>query len=129
MRRAFLVAVVAGATLATLAARDLPAQQAQEPPRLAVTSPEEGAELAGPNVVVRFAVTGAELTSRRSGAGAHILLRLDDHPPVKSVTAEFTFQGVRPGNHALQAELRHADGSAYSPPIRARVRFTVRPGR
>lgn len=98
----------------------------QERVSIEVASPENGAEVTGPNVEIRMRVEGVELTSRRSGAGAHVLLRLDDHPPVKSFNDRFTFQGVSTGNHMVRVELRHTDGSAFSPPARAQVRFAVR---
>lgn len=110
---------LAGATSAPLAVQ-------QEEVAIRVTSPDNGDQVEGPNVEIRMAVEGVELTARRSGAGAHILLRLDDHPPVKSSTDRFTFQGVSAGNHVVRVELRHTDGSAFNPPARAQIRFTVR---
>lgn len=99
---------------------------AQQEVGIRVTSPENGDSVEGPDVELWMQVTGVELTSRRSGAGGHVLLRLDDHPPVKSFTERFTFQGVSTGNHVVRVELRHTDGSSFSPPVRAQVRFAVR---
>jgi len=104
----------------------LPGVPGQEEVALRVASPENGEQVRGPDVEIRMRVTGVELTSRRSGAGGHLLLRLDDHPPVKSFSERFTFQGVSTGNHVVRVELRHTDGSAFSPPARAQVRFAVR---
>ena len=117
-RRAFLLVAAVGLVALAMA-------QAQ-PPSLRILSPENGVVVAGPDVELRMEVKGVELTPRRSGNGAYVMLRLDDTPPVKAYSDSFTFQGVTPGNHVVRVELRRSDGSQLSPPVRTQVRFAVR---
>ena len=97
-----------------------------EKPAVQVVTPENGDVLEGGNVVVETRVRGVELTPRRSGNGAYLLLKIDDAPAVKSFTSKFTFQGIAPGDHVLRVELRRSDDSAFDPPVRTQVRFSVR---
>ncbi|HEX9697891.1 MAG TPA: hypothetical protein VGD06_00395 [Acidobacteriota bacterium] len=99
---------------------------AQAPePALHIVSPADGGAVSGGNVVVRMQVAGVELTPRRTGNAAYVLLRLDELPPVKGYSDTFTFQDVAAGSHLVRVELRRADGSAFNPPVRSQVRFTV----
>ncbi len=116
-RRALFLVAIAG--LAVVAMR-----QAQEP-SVRVLSPENGG-VVGRNVQLQMEVKGVELTPRPSSNSAYVLLRLDDAPPVKAYSDSFTFQDVSPGNHQVRVELRRSNGGAFSPPVRTRVRFTVR---
>jgi len=116
-RRALFLVAIAG--LAVVAMR-----QAQEP-SVRVLSPENGG-VVGRNVQLQMDVKGVELTPRASSNSAYVLLRLDDAPPVKAYSDSFTFQDVSPGNHQVRVELRRSNGGAFSPPVRTRVRFTVR---
>lgn len=116
-RRALFLVAIAG--LAMVAMR-----QAQEP-SVRVLSPENGG-VVGRNVQLQMEVKGVELTPRPSSNSAYVLLRLDDAPPVKAYSDSFTFQDVSPGNHQVRVELRRSNGGAFSPPVRTRVRFTVR---
>ncbi len=116
-RTLFLVAI---AGLAMVAMR-----QAQEP-SVRVLSPENGGVVDGRNVQLLMEVKGVELTPRPSSNAAYVLLRFDDAPPVKAYSDSFTFQDVSPGNHQVRVELRRSNGGAFSPPVRTRVRFTVR---
>jgi len=116
-RRALFLVAIAG--LAVVAMR-----QAQEP-SVRVLSPENGG-VVGRNVQLQMEIKGVELTPRPSSNTAYVLLRLDDAPPVKAYSDSFTFQDVSPGNHQVRVELRRSNGGAFSPPVRTRVRFTVR---
>lgn len=116
-----VVLLIVAASLTAVAA-----SQAQRP-AVQIVSPDNGAAVEGRNVVVEMRVQGVELTPRRASNGAYLLLRIDDAPPVKSFTSKFTFQDVQAGNHLLRCELRRSDGSAFDPPVRTQVRFTVRP--
>jgi hypothetical protein len=95
-------------------------------PKVRVVSPVEDAQVAGPDVQVRLEIEGATLSPRRSRMGAYILLRLDNAPPVKTFTDNFTYKGVGAGNHTLRVELRRNDDTSFDPPVRAQVRFSVR---
>ena len=96
-------------------------------PRVRVVSPVEGARVVGPDVEVRLEIEGATLSPRRSRMGAYLLLRLDNAPPVKTFTDNFTYKGVGAGNHTLRVELRRNDDTSFDPPVRAQVSFSVRP--
>jgi hypothetical protein len=99
---------------------------AQAPePALRIVSPEDGGSVSGHNVVVRMQVAGVEVTPRKTGNAAYILLRLDELPPVKGYSDTFTFQDVAAGSHLVRVELRRADGSTFNPPVHSQVRFTV----
>ena len=95
-------------------------------PQIRVLDPAPNAEVVARDVTVRMKVSGVELAPDGSRMGAYIVLRLDDAPPVKSYTNRFTFQEVPVGQHVLRAELRRSDGTAYNPPARTQVRFSVR---
>lgn len=116
-RRALFLVAIAGLTVVAM-------RQAQEP-SVRVLSPENGG-VVGRNVQLQMEVKGVELTPRPSSNSAYVLLRLDDAPPVKAYSDSFTFQDVSPGNHQVRVELRRSNGGAFSPPVRTRVRFTVR---
>lgn len=116
-RRVFLVGLVAIAALAM--------SQGQQP-SLRILSPENGAAVAGPNIELKMEVEGVELTPRQSPNSAYVQLRLDDMPPVKAYSDNFTFQGVTPGNHVIRVELRRGNGSELNPPVKTQVRFAVR---
>ncbi len=104
-----------------------PAETSQErQPQISVLSPVQDAQVAGPNVQVRMEVEGVTLSPRRSRMGAYVLLRLDNAPPVKTFTDNFTYKGVSAGSHTLRVELRRNDDTSFDPPVRTQVRFTVR---
>jgi hypothetical protein len=95
-------------------------------PGVQILSPENDAVVQGPDVVVKMRVQGVQLTPRRSGNGAYLMLRMDDSPPVKGYSDTFTYRDVPAGNHVVRVELRRADGTVFNPPLRTQVRFSVR---
>jgi len=104
-----------------------PAETSQEgQPRISVLSPVQDAQVTGPDVEVRMEVEGVTLSPRRSRMGAYILLRLDNAPPVKTFTDNFTYKGIGAGTHTLRVELRRNDDTSFDPPVRTQVRFAVR---
>ena len=104
-----------------------PAETSQESqPLVRVLSPVQDAQVAGPDVEVRMEVEGVTLSPRRSRMGAYVLLRLDNAPPVKTFTNNFTYKGVSAGSHTLRVELRRNDDTSFDPPVRTQVRFAVR---
>ena len=104
-----------------------PAETSQDgQPRISILSPVQDAQVAGPDVLIQMEVGGVTLSPRPSRMGAYILLRLDNSPPVKSFTDNFTYKGVNAGSHTLQVELRRNDDTSFDPPVRAQVRFAVR---
>lgn len=116
-RRGMLVALLLAAGLGAGAA-------AQGLPTLTILEPPQEARLAGPDVVVRLHAEGA-IIGGRSRNGTHVLLRLDQLPPVKSYAEHFTFRGVEPGEHRLEAELRRTDDQPFDPPVVAVVSFRL----
>ena len=104
-----------------------PAETSQErQPRISVLSPVQDAQVAGPDVQILMEVEGVTLSPRRSRMGAYVLLRLDNAPPVKTFTDNFTYKGVSAGSHTLRVELRRNDDTSFDPPVRTQVRFDVR---
>ena len=104
-----------------------PAETSQEgQPQISVLSPTQDAQVSGPDIEVRMEVEGVTLSPRRSRLGAYVLLRLDNAPPVKTFTENFTYKGVSAGSHTLRVELRRNDDTSFDPPVRTQVRFAVR---
>ena len=98
--------------------------RAAQTPSVKILEPAGESTVAGPDVRVRVAAEGVELGSRGRN-GAHVLLRLDEMPAMKSYAERFTFRGVAPGTHRLQVDLRRPDGSGFEPAVTASVEFTV----
>jgi hypothetical protein len=120
LERTLFLLVVAGLFLVA------PAQTSQEgQPSVRVLSPVQDAQLTGPDIEVRMEVDGVTLSPRRSRMGAYVLLRLDNAPPVKTFTDNFTYKGVSVGSHTLRVELRRNDDTSFDPPVRTQVRFAV----
>jgi hypothetical protein len=111
---AISVALLAGAFTA----------RAAQTPSVTILEPANESTVAGPDVRVRVEAEGVELGSRGRN-GAHVLLRLDEMPAMKSYAERFTFRGVAVGTHRLQVELRRPDGGGFEPAVTASVEFTV----
>ncbi len=100
------------------------AAHASQAPSVKILEPASDSTVVGPNLRVRVEAEGVELGSRGRN-GAHVLLRLDDMPAMKSYAERFTFRGVADGTHRLQVELRRPDGGGFEPAVTADVEFTV----
>lgn len=101
------------------------AAQRDGEPSLRIVRPGDRSEVRGPDVDVVLEVAGIELVGERTHGGAFVLLQLDRTAPVKCYSDRFTYQGVAGGAHTLRAELRRGDGTAFDPPVRTDVRFTL----
>ena len=93
-------------------------------PTVKIVEPAAGGAITGPDLRVRVLAEGVELGSRGRN-GAHVLLRLDELPAMKSFAERFTFRGVDAGTHRLHVELRRHDGGSFEPAVTASVEFTV----
>jgi len=104
-------------------------------PSLSFVSPTPNQIIAGPKVVVKIAVANFALVDYKThpklvpGQG-HLHLWLDQTKPtkasaVKAVSPTYTFQNVKPGSHALIAELVANDHTSLVPPVTAAVKFTT----
>lgn len=111
---AIFVALLAGTIMAIAA----------QTPSVKILEPANKSTVAGPDVRVRVEAEGVELGSRGRN-GAHVLLRLDDMPAMKSYAERFTFRGVTAGVHRLHVELRRPDGGGFEPAVTASVEFTI----
>lgn len=98
--------------------------RAAQTPSVKILEPVSGSTVAAPDVRVRVEAEGVELGSRGRN-GAHVLLRLDELPAMKSYAERFTFRGVAVGAHRLQVELRRPDGGGFEPAVTASMEFTV----
>jgi hypothetical protein len=111
--------------LATSALLFMPlAAGAFQTPSVKIAEPAMDSAVAGPDLRVKVEAEGVELGSRGRN-GAHVLLRLDNMPAMKSYAESFTFRGVADGEHKLEVELRRPDGGGFEPPVIARTTFTV----
>ncbi|HEY0607487.1 MAG TPA: hypothetical protein VGD58_31505 [Herpetosiphonaceae bacterium] len=113
------------------------ASAAQSSPELVVSTPAEGATIAGTDVAVAFQVTGVNLVpsgvplteagkrpdANRPGEG-HLHFMLDLLPIVVwEHTEPYTFNNITPGEHQLMVELVNNDHSPLSPPVVRQIRF------
>jgi len=114
---------IALAVSMALVAGALPVRAAQTP-SVRILEPANDSTVAGPDVRVRLEADGVELGSR-GRSGAHVLLRLDEMPAMKSYAERFTFRGVAAGTHRLRVELRRPDGGGFEPAVTASIEFTV----
>jgi len=131
--------LVALATWLCMAA-PVAAQQVQ----VRITSPVNGARVAGPDVTVSIAVTGTTLVpaadaTRREDLHVHYLLDVDPTPYLSGATAvaqgdpnqvhtaalSNTFTGLAPGQHRVTVLLGFSDHLAVQPAVAPSVTFTV----
>jgi hypothetical protein len=138
MVRLCSVLVVLGMWLAIAA--PVSAQQVQ----VRITSPANGARVAGPDVTVNIAVTGTTLVPAASAMRledlhVHYLLDVDpgqylagttpvamgDPNQVHTAALSNTFTGVAPGQHRVTVLLGLSSHVATQPPVAPSVTFTV----
>jgi plastocyanin len=95
-------------------------------PAFFILSPTEGQTISGSTVQVQLDVSNITLrppgTPNRPGEGMFSLF-LDNLPEVRTGERTYTFTGVPVGDHTLRVELRQNDGTPFTPPIQATVRF------
>jgi hypothetical protein len=109
-----------------------------------ITSPANGARLAGPDVNIAIAVTGTTLVpgaEAKSLDDLHVHYMLDTDPApylngmmpvpmgnpnvVHSAALNYTFNDVAPGNHRVVVLLGYSNHAAFQPPVAPSVTFQV----
>jgi hypothetical protein len=126
-------------TLLLLAACD---QEPQEPPRVSIEFPTEGAEVEGPDVLVRLAAQNIRIVSadiHEPGTGHHHIFVNTDLTPLRDTIpsgvpgiihmgqgqTEFLVTGLEPGEHRLIAVLADHAHVPLDPPAVDTVHFRV----
>jgi hypothetical protein len=113
-----------------------------------ITSPANGATLAGPDVAISIAVTGTTLVpgteaTRKEDLHVHYLLDTDVAPYLSGATPvpmgnpnmvhtaalNYTFSGLAPGAHRVTVLLGYSTHAAFLPPVAPSVSFQVGGGR
>ena len=56
----------------------------------------------------------------------HVHFTLDGEPFKMSVEPNYTYEGVTPGEHTLEAELVQNDTKPFSPPVKQEIVFTAK---
>lgn len=92
---------------------------------------EPTADTAVPAGDVRMSVKTTGLTFVMPGntnvAGeGHVHFTLDGEPFKMSVTPEYMYEDVAPGEHTLEAELVQNDTEPFSPPVKQEITFTAK---
>lgn len=119
---AIILAVMVLAVTAALAQTASPAPL-QNGPSLRITEPQAGQKINTSFVSVKF-----ELVN--TGAAANVpryRVQMDGRDPVSISATEYTFTGVRPGNHVVDVELIDANNTPIDG-AHGQVQFTVVPG-
>jgi LPXTG-motif cell wall-anchored protein len=113
-------------------------------PSITITSPTNGARVAGPDVTVTINVTGTTLVpaadaTKLEDMHVHYLLDVDPAPYLSGATAipmgnpnivhtaalSQTFSAVAPGTHRVAVVLGLSNHTAAQPPVAPSVSFTV----
>jgi hypothetical protein len=134
----FRLSSLLGVALAFAAVSTAAAQE------IRITSPANGATVAGPDVVISIAVTGTTLVpaasaTRLEDLHVHYMLDTDAAPYlsgttpvpagnpniVHSAALSNTFSGVAPGNHRVTVLLGYSTHAAFQPPVAPSVAFQV----
>jgi hypothetical protein len=139
MRKVHLGSALAVLTLLLVAACD---RGPQEPARVSIEFPTEGAEVEGPDVMVRLGAANVRIVSadiHEAGTGHHhIFVNTDVTPLSDTIPAgvpgiihmgqgqtEFLVTGLEPGEHRLIAVLADHAHVPLDPPAVDTVRFRV----
>ncbi len=99
-------------------------KEADTPPTVAFTYPEEGQTFDEEDVTVKYLITGAY------DEVDHAHLKLDEEPEIgkHEPVGEYTFTGLDAGVHVVRVNLRHADHSPLTnTEATAEVTFVVEP--
>ncbi len=87
---------------------------------LRIVSPAAGQMLNQSFVVVKFELTNPGI----SGGSPNFRVQLDGRDPVITTFTEYTFTGLRPGEHTLTVDLVDANNNPV-PSTRSEIRFNV----
>jgi len=98
-------------------------------PSISITSPEDGTEVAGPDVEVTTEVVAFEVVNKPDQEAAdgegHIHWNVDGGGDTPTYEAEFTITDLGAGEHTIQAKLHNNDHDPYEGTDTAEVTITV----
>jgi hypothetical protein len=87
-----------------------------------ILQPRAGQILANNFVTIRFQL----VRPNPAGGDNNFVIQLDGHDPVKTSDTEYTFTGMRAGQHVITVAEVDANGTPL-PDSRAEVQFSVKP--
>lgn len=108
-----------------------PAQSSADsvaPPTIELLSPAVNGVVPAGDVSMSVKTTGLKfvMASNTNVAGeGHVHFTLDDKPFEMSVKPDYTYEGVAPGSHTLEAELVQNDTKPFDPPVIQQITFTA----
>lgn len=113
-------------------ANETPPEQPPLPPNFIILNPEDNQAFETDNSVadIEVSVSTSNLIIRpptnmnKIGEG-HFVFQLDEGEEIRVFSKHYTLRNVEPGEHVLNVELVHNDGTAYSPSLAQTVRFAV----
>jgi len=104
-------------------------QTAAAPPTMQLLEPVDGATVPAGDVKMLVKTTGHKfvMASNTNVPGeGHVHFTLDGEPFKMSITPDYVYAGVTPGEHTLEAELVQNDTKPFSPPVKQRIVFTAK---
>lgn len=104
-------------------------QAAAAPPTMQLLAPVDGTTVPAGDVKLSVKTTGHKFvmasTTNVPGEG-HVHFTLDGQPFKMSITPDYVYAGVTPGEHTLKAELVQNDTKSFSPPVEQEITFTAK---
>lgn len=98
-------------------------------PTIEIVTPAEGSTVAAGDVSVSVKTTGLKFANPSNtlvaGEG-HVHFTLDTKPFEMSISPEYVFKGVAPGEHKLVAELVQNDTQSFSPKVEQEITFVAK---
>jgi hypothetical protein len=104
-------------------------QTAAAPRTMQLLEPVDGATVPAGDVKMLVKTTGHKfvMASNTNVPGeGHVHFTLDGEPFKMSVTPDYVYAGVTPGEHTLEAELVQNDTKSFSPPVKQEIVFTAK---
>jgi len=104
-------------------------ETAAAPPTIQLLEPVDGATVPAGDVKMSVQATGLKfvMASNTNVPGeGHVHFTLDGEPFKMSVEPDYTYEGVAPGEHTLEAELVQNDTKPFSPPVKQEIVFTAK---
>ena len=121
MKRKGVLLLLVLLALATIGvAATLPSQSTGQTSAVRIVRPRTAQALTNSFVNLRFELA----RPNPAGSENNFVIQLDAHEPVTTTESEYTFSGMRPGQHVISVTEVDANGTPL-PDSRAEVHFTV----
>lgn len=104
-------------------------QTAAAPPTMQLLEPVDRGTVPAGDVKMLVKTTGHKfvMASNTNVPGeGHVHFTLDGEPFKMSITPDYVYAGVTPGEHTLEAELVQNDTKPFSPPVKQEIVFTAK---